>query len=182
MCCKQARETRLYIALDRTEREREKEKVNRLHYANAVQLQLTVAKNRCRYRGMLSRTPEGVFTLFSFSFGHSLFFLLFLSLSLSIPLSVTLVPRFRTTPRRDAGMKWCRGCRSNRRFPIRALHRRKSPSRSSVLSIRSLRLCPPSLSHLDLSGFCPIFCWRTEDARSLPVLFVGTFPRNILSS
>lgn len=77
MCCKQVRETRLYIALDRTEREREKEKVNRLHYANAVQLQLTVAKNRCRYRGMLSRTPEGVFTLFFFSFGHSLFFFSF---------------------------------------------------------------------------------------------------------
>lgn len=83
MCCKQVRETRLYIALDRTEREREKEKVNRLHYANAVQLQLTVAKNRCRYRGMLSRTPEGVFTLFFFSFGHSLFFS---SLSFSLAL------------------------------------------------------------------------------------------------
>jgi len=41
----------------------EREEANRLHYANAVQLQLTVAKNRCRYRGMLSRSPEGVFIL-----------------------------------------------------------------------------------------------------------------------
>ena len=37
----------------------EREEANRLHYANAVQLQLTVAKNRCRYRGMLSRIPRG---------------------------------------------------------------------------------------------------------------------------
>lgn len=45
----------------------EREKANRLHYANAVQLQLTVAKNRCRYRGMLSWTPRG-FLHSSFSF------------------------------------------------------------------------------------------------------------------
>lgn len=37
---------------------REREETNCLHYANAVQLQLTVAKNRCRYRGMLSRTSR----------------------------------------------------------------------------------------------------------------------------
>lgn len=49
----------------------EREEANRLHYANAVQLQLTVAKNRCRYRGMLSRNPEGVFTLLFLSLGLS---------------------------------------------------------------------------------------------------------------
>lgn len=36
---------------------------NCLHYANAVQLQLTVAKNRCRYRRMLSRASRGFLSL-----------------------------------------------------------------------------------------------------------------------
>lgn len=51
--CRRERWTRVALA--------EREEANRLHYANAVQLQLTVAKNRCRYRGMLSRNPEGDF-------------------------------------------------------------------------------------------------------------------------
>lgn len=142
VCC----ERRIRVALV------EREEANRLHYANAVQLQLTVAKNRCRYRGMLSRIPRGGFYTLLLSFGHSS--PLFLSLSptislrssrLSISLCVTLVPGFELHPGR---IKWCLGCRSNRCFPIRAVRCRKSPSRyvsqslpvSSFLSPRSLFL------------------------------------------
>lgn len=35
-----------------------REETDCLHYANAAQLELTVAKNRCRYRGMLTRTSR----------------------------------------------------------------------------------------------------------------------------
>lgn len=69
--CRRERWTRTALA------EREEE-ANRLHYANAVQLQLTVAKNRCRYRGMLSRTPRG-FLHSSFSLFLALVHLLSIS-------------------------------------------------------------------------------------------------------
>lgn len=68
--CRRERWTRVALA--------EREEANRLHYANAVQLQLTVAKNRCRYRGMLSRTPRG-FLHSSFPLFLALVDLLFIS-------------------------------------------------------------------------------------------------------
>lgn len=71
--CRRERWTRVALA--------EREEANRLHYANAVQLQLTVAKNRCRYRGMLSRTPRG-FLHSSFPLFLTLVRLLFISLVL----------------------------------------------------------------------------------------------------
>jgi len=88
-----ARDVCVYVAAKRdgtrVETPVEREEANRLHYANVVQLQLTVAKNRCRYRGMLSRSPEGVFILlFSFgslSFSLPPFLFLFLSRSLLAP-------------------------------------------------------------------------------------------------
>lgn len=91
---------------------REREETNCLHYANAVQVQLTVAKNRCRYRGMLSRTSRGFLSSLS------------LSLSLHSTRRVTLsfldsedsLPRNEMVPR---------GWRSNRSLPIPTLHRWK---------------------------------------------------------
>ena len=75
---------------------REREETNCLHYANAVQVQLTVAKNRCRYRGMLSRTSRG--------FLSSPLLFLSLSLSLFIRRGVTLVSRFGRFP--SADLEW----------------------------------------------------------------------------
>lgn len=77
---------------------REREETNCLHYANAVQVQLTVAKNRCRYRGMLSRTSRGFLSSP----------LLFLSLSLHSARCYACFS-IRKIPFRGPGMKWFRG-------------------------------------------------------------------------
>lgn len=131
----------------------EGEEANRLHYANTVQLQLTMAKNRCRYRGMLSRTPEGIFTLsFPFLSSSLLYF----------ARRVTPVPRFGLHP---GGMKRHRGCRSNRYFPIRTLHGRKSPSYFISLFLFFLFFSPSSL---------PLFFSRTKDVL-ITRLFSRTF-------
>lgn len=131
--CRRARWIRVALA--------EREEANRLHYANAVQLQLTVAKNRCRYRGMLSRTPR---EFLHSSFPLFLVLVRFLFISLN---AFTLVPQFGLHP---DGMKRRRGCRSNRYFLIRALHCRKSPFRFISLSLSPLATISFPFSYVDV--------------------------------
>lgn len=129
-----------------------REEANRLHYANAVQLQLTMAKNRCRYRGMLSRTPRG----FLHSSSRSVSLSSSRSCLLYFARCVTLVPRIGLHP---IGMKRCRGCRSNRCFSIRTLHRRKSPSRFISLSLS-----------LSLPSRCDLFSFFVRRCAHYPTI------------
>lgn len=87
--CVRARAHVAWLAKERDTRcPREREETNCLHYANAVQLQLTVAKNRCRYRGMLTRTSRGFLSsprsVFLVPLWPSFYFILFIRSTLRL--------------------------------------------------------------------------------------------------
>lgn len=135
---------------------RGREETNCLHYANAVQLQLTVAKNRCRYRGMLSRTSRGF--LFSPSF-HS-----------PRSLAVTLVLSIPRILRRGSWNEMVpRVNRSNRSFPISTLHRWKFFPTTPSVHGPSFRLFPTFLLFF---SFFPLSVYKS--ARSLASPLRGT--------